>query len=149
MQFAEVAVRVPNVRQGTFTYRVPKATRVQPGDVVWVPFGPRLVQGIVFKLSDMSSVEGIRYIERWLDNGPYLWPHQLELAEWIAKYYRVDLFTAAALMLPPGTPVMERTWIRRTGVKSSSIHKLSQRDERAISHVPEEDHIRRDRLINT
>ncbi len=148
MQFAEVAVSVPNVSKGTFTYRVPKAARVQPGDVVWVPFGPRLVQGIVFKLSNMSLVEGIRYIERWSDTGPYLWRHQLDLAKWIAKYYRVDLFTAAALMLPPGTPVMERTWIRHARAESPRIHKLSQRDERAISYVPERDHIRRDRLIN-
>ena len=51
MLFAEVAVDIPDARARTFTYSVPDELRLAIGDLVWVPFGPRTLQGVVFEIN--------------------------------------------------------------------------------------------------
>ncbi len=51
MLFAEVAVDFPDERARTFTYKVPDDLELVVGDLVWVPFGPRTLQGVVFEIN--------------------------------------------------------------------------------------------------
>ncbi|MCL0060444.1 primosomal protein N' [Dehalococcoidia bacterium] len=75
---------------------------VSTGCAVWVPFGSRLLQGVVFNLTDHSPVETTRAIAQVIDSRPLLRPYQIELARWIAEYYLCSYFDASSLMLPPG-----------------------------------------------
>lgn len=113
--FVEVAVDFPDNRARTFTYSVPESMTAVPGDLVWVPFGSRLLQGVVFGLSKTQPDPDIetRSISSVVDNGPFLDRPHLRLARWIATYYRTTLFIACSLMLPPGSRSRLRTWIRR------------------------------------
>jgi primosomal protein N' (replication factor Y) len=72
------------------------------GHAVWVPFGPRVVQGIVFQLTEFPSVEETKEIRGLIDPRPTLYPAQIELARWISEHYLTPLFDTAALMMPPG-----------------------------------------------
>ncbi|GAF75859.1 unnamed protein product, partial [marine sediment metagenome] len=72
------------------------------GHAVWVPFGPRLLQGVVLELTEYPSVEDTREIAGLIDRRPILSPPQVELTRWISEYYLAPLFDAAALMMPPG-----------------------------------------------
>ncbi|MCL0073949.1 primosomal protein N', partial [Dehalococcoidia bacterium] len=67
-----------------------------------MPFGSRLLQGVVFNLTDHSPVETTRAIAQVIDSRPLLRPYQIELARWIAEYYLCSYFDASSLMLPPG-----------------------------------------------
>jgi primosomal protein N' (replication factor Y) len=108
-------------RRALFSYRIPPTLSLvlQPGQLVAVPFGPRLTQGIIWTLaeeapgasdptSEMGSVEAgqrsfqLREIARLLDEAPVLLPHQQALAEWMADYYCASLPACVQPMIPPG-----------------------------------------------
>ena len=110
MPFAEIAVDAPLEPDRTFTYSVPSHLELKPGHSVWVPFGPRRLQGIVFELTDSSNFEETREIIGLVDPAPILGPRQLSLARWISRRYLCSLFEAAALMLPHGFRRKVRTF---------------------------------------
>jgi primosomal protein N' (replication factor Y) len=101
MNYAEVAVNSPGSRS-TFCYAIPPALNVSAGQAVWVPFGSRLIQGIVLRLSDEPSVEETKEIASIVADFPLLSPIQIKLAQWISEHYFAPPFDALALMLPPG-----------------------------------------------
>jgi len=102
MSYAEVAVNVPLAHLRTFSYHIPPDMPLSVGHGVWVPFGPRLVQGIVLAVTDRPQVEDTKDIAQTIDPHPILHPHQVELCRWMAEQYLSSYFEAAALMLPPG-----------------------------------------------
>jgi len=101
MKYAEVAVNSPG-SHSTFCYSIPAQLNIAVGQAVWVPFGSRVIQGIVSRLSDQPSVEITKEIADVITSGPLLSPIQIELAQWISDHYLCPLFDATALMLPPG-----------------------------------------------
>ena len=103
MNYAEVAVNSPRLCRGqTFCYAVPPGLNLNAGQVVWVPFGSRVIQGIVLLLSDEPSVTVTKKIAGVVADCPLLSPIQIKLGQWISEYYFAPLFDALALMLPPG-----------------------------------------------
>jgi primosomal protein N' (replication factor Y) len=102
MKFAEVAVGAAGGHLHTFTYSVPPSLQVEPGCEVSVPFGPRVLRGIVTGLSDITTVPETRDIISVVSPLPLVTPVRIRLASWIADYYMSPLFNALALMLPPG-----------------------------------------------
>jgi primosomal protein N' (replication factor Y) len=101
MNYAEVAVNSPGSRS-TFCYAVPPGLNINAGQAVWVPFGSRVIQGIVLRISDEPSVEETKEIAGIVTDFPSLSPIQIKLAQWISERYFAPLFDALALMLPPG-----------------------------------------------
>ncbi|MDB5059614.1 MAG: primosomal protein, partial [Chloroflexi bacterium] len=89
----------------TYSYRVPDQLKhqVAPGHLVQVPFGPRVLQGVVLAvdIADPGDLK-LRNIAESLDPLPCLTPAQLDLAHWIAAYYACDLSDAIGGMLPSG-----------------------------------------------
>ena len=111
--YAEVAVDAP-VRDGrTFTYSVPEGMSVSPGQMVQAPFGPRMVDGVVFKLSPSTDIDPVRPINASDPAGALLSREQLELAVWIAGYYMASLYSAVGLMLPPGFRNRTRAYLEK------------------------------------
>ena len=102
MEYAEVSVNSPAARSQTFSYTVPSNLSIEVGQAVWVPFGNKLLQGIVLELTDYPSVEETREIAGIIEPRSLLSPSQILLAHWISEYYLSPLFAAVALMLPPG-----------------------------------------------
>jgi primosomal protein N' (replication factor Y) len=139
--YAEVAVDIPGSSRGTFSYGIPDGMDVREGHAVWVPFGPRVRRGLVFAISEVSQVETVRPIARLLNETPLLARHQIELATWVAEYYRSNLFTAASPMLPPGFADTLRTYVASGPTVDAS--GLSERHMRAIALVSEADRLRK------
>lgn len=102
MGFAEVCVNAPAAQLRTFSYAIPPHLTVQVGQAVWVPFGQKLIQGIVTELTDTPSVEKTRDIAGVIDHQPLLSPEHIALARWISDYYLTSLWNSLALMMPPG-----------------------------------------------
>jgi len=102
MGYAEVSVNSPIAQRRTFSYAIPPDLTVDVGQAVWVPFGNKLLQGIVLELSDFPSVEETREIAGIIEPHMVLSPAQVKLARWLSEYYLSPLFETVALMLPPG-----------------------------------------------
>ena len=102
MKYAEVAVDAPVGFNRTLTYAIPSSLRSTCGQMVWAPLGQRVVQGIVFEVTNQPQVEAPRQILSAMEPSPLLSPGGLDLARWISRYYLSSLFEAASLMLPPG-----------------------------------------------
>ncbi len=113
MPYAEVAVDAP-IRDGrTFTYSIPTHLTVAPGQMVQVPFGPRMADGVVFQLSPTTNIDPLRPIQATDPLGPLVSPHHLDLARWTSDYYMAPLYAAVALMLPPGFRSRTLTYLNR------------------------------------
>ena len=101
MDYAEVAVDAPVGPSRTFSYHVPDAFPVEAGQLVWVPFGRRTLQGIVVKLAASPQVDVTRDILQPVEPSPLLSPLALQIGDWISRYYLAGLFESLALFLPP------------------------------------------------
>ena len=87
----------------SFHYHLPPGLRgeVEPGHLVWVPFGAQEVQGIVAGPAISSPVE-TKAIDRLARPQPVMTPAQLDMAFWIADYYVAPISEAVKLFLTPG-----------------------------------------------
>ncbi|MEE8413433.1 MAG: primosomal protein N', partial [Dehalococcoidales bacterium] len=102
MGYAEVCVNSPIAQRRTFSYAIPPGLNISIGQAVWVPFGDKLLQGIVLELTDFPAVEETKEIAGIIEHQPVLSPARVSLAYWISQHYLSPLFDAVALMLPPG-----------------------------------------------
>ena len=109
MRYAEVAVDAPVSHSRTFSYSVPDNFSVEPGQLVWVPFGRRLLQGLVVRLSSTAQVETTRDILQPLEPSPLVGPIGLSLGLWLSQYYLCSLFECLSLLLPPGFKAQVRS----------------------------------------
>jgi len=87
-----------------FHYGVPDGMRddIGVGQLVWVPFGARYLQGVVVGMADTSPVEETRDIGQIVDLEPVLSPERVDLARWMSGYYLTPLSGVIMGMLPPG-----------------------------------------------
>ncbi len=102
MRYAEVSVNSPVAQRRTFSYAIPSGLSIDVGQAVWVPFGDKLLQGVILELSHYPSVEETREVAGVIEPRPLLSPPHALLARWLSEYYLSPLFDTVALMLPPG-----------------------------------------------
>src|SRR5256884_4265580 len=102
--------------------------RLCAGQLVAVPYGERLVEGIVWdsQLDDETwyaeeQITSLRPISAILDPEPALLPHQRALAGWMAEYYVTPLAHIALMMLPPG--LMQRSKVVLHLIKSEDMER--------------------------
>ena len=148
--FAQVAVDGAGLQARTFTYSVPDELPVRPGHLVWVPFGSRTVQGIVFGLTNVPEIEEPRGIERVAYANPLISERQIKVAIWMSTYYRVGLFMAASQMLPPGFASRLRTWVSvdaKRVADTAEAADLGSRDDRALRMVEDVGEMHRPSLV--
>lgn len=147
--FAEIAVnaRIFKQPQAIFTYLVPDELRplIVPGMLVWVPLRRGRVQGLVLALQDGSvsnwesppgaSTAGytVRLIVDIADPEVRVPVAQIALARWVSDYYRVPLWDAIALLLPPG--VLQdalMTWRPSAAGIEADLGALPQRERETL-----------------
>ncbi len=135
MGYAEVSVNSPISQRRTFSYAIPSGLSINVGQAVWVPFGDKLLQGIVLELSRYPAVEETREIAGIIEPSPTLSAHQVLLARWISEYYLSPLFDAVALMLPPGFERKVVTFISSPSTPEYDISHLTQEQRHVLELV--------------
>ena len=146
MKYAEVAVDAPAGYNRTFTYSVPPGLDISPGHLVQAPFGPRIVPGLVLRLSNESSVQETRPISGASRDQPALSPVHLALAEWISDYYMAPLFECAALMMPPGMRERSLTHYSATAAPAADL-RLSPAQRRVLDYLASRSKVERGALL--
>lgn len=103
-KWVEILVDCPGV-QGLFTYRLPESMVVQPGDIVSVPFGNKLLGGIVIRLQNQPPAdlpqEKIKDIAEVIASKVFPSSYW-QILNQVSTYYGTDLFNVIRLALPPG-----------------------------------------------
>ncbi|HZG69074.1 MAG TPA: hypothetical protein VEZ12_20240, partial [Herpetosiphonaceae bacterium] len=147
--YAEIAVnaRIFNQPHTVFTYQVPDELRphIAPGMLVWVPLRRERVQGLVLALRQGAGIDGdapdggstvtysIRSVADIADAEVRVPPAQITLARWVAGYYRVHLWDAVALLLPPGVlQDASMTWRPSTEGVAADLGALPQREREML-----------------
>ncbi|MFQ6121745.1 MAG: primosomal protein N' [Dehalococcoidales bacterium] len=123
MRYAEVSVNSPVAQRRTFSYAIPHSLSIDVGQAVWVPFGDKILQGIVLELSPYPAVEETREIIDVIEPYPLLSPARILLARWISEHYLSPLFDAVALMLPPGFERKALTFV--SAIPNPDTHDVS------------------------
>ena len=141
MKYAEVVVDAPVGPSRSFSYSVPESFTVEPGQLVWVPFGRRVAQGIVLELSATPQVEVTRDILQQVEPSPLVTPLGLKLAQWISRYYLCSLFDALALMLPPSFKAHVRSKIAAATVSDDASASLSLATQEALQTLRQKKHL--------
>ncbi|HEY7801640.1 MAG TPA: primosomal protein N', partial [Dehalococcoidia bacterium] len=103
--YAEVAVNSTFPHRQAFSYAIPDDLDIHVGSAVHVPFGRRVLQGIVIEVHEtpvFSPPEKIREVRSVIGDRPLVDPRRIALALWISARYIAPLFDAVALMLSPG-----------------------------------------------
>ena len=100
--FVEVAVNSGQPARHPFTYARPEGMEVRLGQAVFVPFGSRLLQGIVLGQADTPPEQEARPLGALADPQPVLdGPHRA-LARWLSERYLAPLWECVATCLPAG-----------------------------------------------
>jgi len=132
MRYAEVAVDAPVAHSRTFSYSVPRRFAVEPGQLVWVPFGRRVAQGVVVELAASPQVEITRDILQPVEPAPLVSPLRIDLARWLSRYYLCSLFAAMGPMLPPGFEAQVRSQVIRLPAAEADLASLDPRTRDAL-----------------
>ncbi len=107
MTFAEVIFNLP--LNHSFTYKIPEQfSDLTAGRRVYVPFGKRVISGLVAEIKEKSDYKNVREIIDVLDETPLIKPGLLELTKWVAEYYMCSWGQAAQLALPKGLDEFEK-----------------------------------------
>ncbi len=137
LRYADVAVDSPVGHARSFTYHIPHRISVQPGQLVWVPFGSQTLQGIVVELSSASPEFATRDILQAVDPAPILDSQRIDLGKWMSQHYRCPLFTALSPMLPPGFESHVRSRIFPSPDFDKSENNLREESGAAIEALSE------------
>ncbi|MDQ2905245.1 MAG: primosomal protein N' [Chloroflexota bacterium] len=137
-----------NEGQPLLAYLVPASLehQVRAGQLVAVPYGERVVEGIIWDIQadesdalELSLQEDdveLRPLHSILDPEPALWPHQRALAEWMADYYVTPLAQVAMMMLPPGLMQSSRIVLTLVDAKQASASLVGARNSTHGSRLP-------------
>ena len=132
MRYAEVSVNSPVAQRRTFSYSIPSGLAIDVGQAVWVPFGDKLLQGIVLELSPYPAVEETKEIAAVIEPRPLLSKTHVLLARWLSEYYLSPLFDAVALMLPPGFERRALTFVSAAQVPENLDSSTLTQEQRRI-----------------
>ncbi|MCA9829781.1 MAG: primosomal protein N' [Dehalococcoidia bacterium] len=103
LPFAQVAVNAGQPTRRAFTYAVPAALdRVVPGQAVFVPYGPRVLQGVVLERTAASEIDDVRPLTAVADDAVVLDATHISLARWMSGEYLAPLWECIATCLPNG-----------------------------------------------
>tara|TARA_R110002096_G_scaffold26642_7_gene82082 strand:- start:61229 stop:63682 length:2454 start_codon:yes stop_codon:yes gene_type:complete len=121
--FIDVIIPVPLNKLYTYSITASEFDFLKPGMRVAVPFGKsKVYSGIVFKVhNNAPTAYEAKDIQQILDETPIVNEKQLQLWQWIAKYYMCTLGDVMRAALPSGFILESETVI--------SKHKTSAIDE--------------------
>ncbi|MGY4689771.1 primosomal protein N' [Salibacterium sp. K-3] len=128
MMYAKVIVDVAAAQTNkAFDYRIPEELEemVYPGMRVMVPFGPRSIQGFIWKITDHTELSRVKPVKDVLDPYPVLTGELLELGEWLALETVCFLITAYQSMIPSAIRAKPQKIIR-TEVETAELPEVLQ-----------------------
>ena len=131
---AKIAVSAANFAiDKPYSYHIPEAMTVLPGQRVTVPFGRgnRRCEGVVLTVEDGSEAN-LKAVEQVLDSEPVVSAYQLRLAAFVRDRYFCTFYDAVRAMLPAGLWFQSKSTVSLTEDRSWLDKTIKNEDARAI-----------------
>ncbi|WP_346882016.1 primosomal protein N' [uncultured Algibacter sp.] len=118
--FIDVIIPVPLKKLFTYGITASEASFLKPGMRVSVPFGKsKIYTGIVFSIHDKApNAYDAKQIQQILDETPIVNDSQLQLWQWISKYYMCTLGDVMRAALPSSFILESETIITKNDIKT-------------------------------
>ncbi|MCD6354430.1 MAG: primosomal protein N' [Prolixibacteraceae bacterium] len=133
--FAQVIV--PLSLHDSYTYKVPELlqSRIKPGQRVIVQFGPKKFYAALVVALNTKKPENVevKEIQQLLDEHPVVLPKNLELWNWMAKYYCCTLGDVFRAALPSGLKLESKSKIGLTGAEWEEV--LSTKEKLIVQEL--------------
>ncbi len=135
LKLADVALPVPLPQ--LFTYIIPEQIEsiTRPGTAVIVPFGTKILTGIVINFRNDKPDNVLKQIIDVVELDPIINESDLKLADWISDYYNTSLGETVKLFLPSGFSQTSKRVVSLThtdpqlsslsGIKQKIVHVLT------------------------
>ena len=122
-----------------YSYHVPEAMALVPGQRVTVPFGRgnRRCEGVVLAL-EPGEDRSLKAVESCLDETPVLTAYMLRLAAFLRERYFCTFYDCLRAMLPDGLWFQEKTAVSLTEDRSWKDANIKKEGARAILTLLEE-----------
>ena len=111
----------------------PKGWPVELGQALFVPFGPRTLQGIAMEWADGAEVEGVRPVEAIADEERLLDEAHRRLAVWMSGHYLAPLWDCVATCLPAGYGQKGVTMV--SAVDVPPLLPVTPLEQKVLQHV--------------
>ena len=131
---AKIAVSAANFAiDKPYSYWIPEGMDVSVGSRVMVPFGRgnRRAEGVVLTL-EQGTAEGLKSVEKVLDESPLLSENMLRLAAFLRERYFCTFYDAIRAMLPAGVWFHTKDTYRLTEDRSWQEKSIRQPDAMKI-----------------
>ena len=131
---AKIAVSAANFAiDKPYSYAVPEALHLQPGQRVMVPFGRsnRHTEGVVLSL-ETGREDGLKKVASCLDEEPVISGRMLQLAAFMRQRYFCTFFDCLRVMLPAGLWFQQKDTYALTEDRSWQGKSIRQADAIAI-----------------
>jgi len=106
---------------------------VAAGQAVFVPFGPRILQGVVLALTGETPLQAVRPIASVADEHPVLDAPRIALSQWLSAEYLAPLWDCVACCLPPGYGQKAVTMVSPVDVPP--LLPIYPRDQKILQYI--------------
>lgn len=131
-----VTVALPVPLPQLFTYSVPATfeSNIRQGSVVIVPFGNKILTGVVFDFTNTKPNATLKQIIDLFPDSTSLSAEHLKTAEWISSYYNSPIGETVKLFLHVGVSQISERIVSLSGaVNLDSIHGKRRNDALRIA----------------
>ena len=132
--FADVLLPLP--LQGLFTYRIPQELNdsVGFGMRVVVPFGKsKLYSGLVLKVHEnVPQQVNVKYVLDVIDEHSVVSERQIQLWQWIARYYMCSLGEVMAAAVPSALKLASETKIQLNPAFDGDMTVLNEKETKLV-----------------
>lgn len=132
--FADILLPLP--LQGLFTYRIPQelGDSVDFGMRVVVPFGKsKLYSGLVMKVHENAPRQvNTKYVLDVIDKHSVVSERQIQLWQWIAKYYMCSLGEVMAAAFPSALKLASETKIQLNPAFDGDMTVLNEKETKLV-----------------
>ena len=136
MRYAKVVVDL-NARalDRLFTYTIPEDMELAAGDMVSIPFGPRVIEGFVLETSDSTEFEEekLKPILSKIGNESVILPELLELAQFMKEKYLCTTADALRCMIPAE---MRMGRVKQKSIRCYRLKSDYESALRAVTRAP-------------
>lgn len=133
--FVDVAVNSGQPARTPFTYRLPVGMDAAAGQAVFVPYGPRVLQGIVLARRATADLETdqLREVAAIAEPEPVLDATHIALARWVCDTYLAPLWECVAACLPSGYGQKAVTMV--SPVEIPPLLPINPKDQKILQYI--------------
>ena len=106
-----------------FDYKVPDGIEITEGMRVTVPFGGRILDGVVVSVGDFSEFENLKEISSVSSKKPFCDNKAIELAIWMRNRWFSRYYDALRLLMPPGCNIKFSEQVKKTASDEELLQK--------------------------